>query len=98
MNMAQIQAMAKKLQKDMTKEQEEIKITEYVGTSSIVSVTATGDRKIKSVKIKEENLDIEDIEMLEDMIMLAFNDCMKKIDTDTEKRLGKFTNMMPGLF
>ena len=42
-------------------------------------------------------LDSEDLEMLEDMIMVAVNEAMKKIDSETEKKMGKFGNI-PGLF
>lgn len=98
MNMQAMLKQAQKLQKDMMREQEEIKNNEYIGTSSIVTVKAKGNKEIVEVKIKEENLDLSDLEMLEDMIMIAVNDCMKQIDNDTEKKLGKFTQGMPGLF
>ena len=47
-------------------------------------------------KVNPEALD--DVEMLQDMVMLAFNDVLSKIDKETEERLGKYTQGMPGLF
>ena len=43
-------------------------------------------------------LDKDDIEMLEDLIMVAINDAMKQIDNEVEQNLGKYTKGMPGLF
>ena len=42
-------------------------------------------------------MNCHNLEMLEDMIMVAFNDATKKIDEETEKKMGKFANI-PGLF
>ena len=57
-----------------------------------------GTKEVKSVKIdSSSDLEKDDIEMLEDMIMVAFNDATKKIDEETEKKMGKFANI-PGLF
>ena len=97
MNMQAMLKQAQKLQKDMMMEQEEIKNTEYIGKSSIVTVKAKGTKEIIEVKINE-NVDLNDLEMLEDMIMIAVNDCMRQIDNDTEKKLGKFAQGIPGLF
>ena len=46
---------------------------------------------------KNSDLTSDDIEMLEDMITVAFKDALKKIDDETEKKMGKFANI-PGLF
>ena len=50
------------------------------------------------VKINQEKLDKEDIEMLQDIIMVAINNCLKQVDDETEKKMGKYTQGMPGLF
>jgi len=47
---------------------------------------------------KENELTKDDIEMLEDMIVVATNSAMKQVDEITEKKMGKFSNSMPGLF
>ncbi len=98
MNIQAMMKQAQALQKDMLKAKKEIDEKEFVGESSLVKVTLLGTKEVKSVKIDGfADLDKEDIEMLEDMIMVAFNDATKKIDTETEKKMGKFANI-PGLF
>lgn len=99
-NFMNIQAMmkqAQKLQKDMMKTKEEIDKKTFEGKSSFVTVTASGDKKILSVKI-EEDISNEDKEMLEDMILLAVNDVLSKIDKETEEKMGAYTQGIPGLF
>lgn len=98
MNMQAIMKQAQKLQTDMMKAKKEIDETVYEGSSSIVSVKMNGERKLLEVKIDADILEKEDIEMLEDMILVAINDVNKKIDKDTEIKLGKYTQGMPGLF
>ena len=99
MNMQAIMKQAQKLQKDMMKSKEEIDNTDFVGESSLVKVTMKGTKEIKKVEISaEDSLDKDDIEMLEDMIMVAVNDAIKKIDAVTEQKMGKFSNSMPGIF
>ena len=98
MNIQAMMKQAQALQKDMLKAKKEIDKKEFVGESSLVKITLLGTKEVKSVKIDSSSeLDKEDIEMLEDMIMVAFNDATKKIDAETEKKMGKFANI-PGLF
>ena len=82
----------------MMNEKEKIDNTEYVGTSSFVTVKMMGNKQIKEVNIDMDSMDKEEIELLQDMIVVAINQAMKKIDEDTEKNLGKYTQGMPGLF
>ena len=53
---------------------------------------------IKEIMIEEKDLSSDDIEMLQDMIVVAINDAMNKIDKETENKMGKYTQGMPGLF
>lgn len=99
MNMQALMRQAQNLQKDMMKAKDEIDKTEFVGESSLVKITMKGNRKVTKVEISKQNsLSEEDIEMLEDMILLAVNDANKKIEEFTNKKMGKFGNSMPGLF
>lgn len=98
MNMQAIMKQAQKLQSDMMKAKEEINKSIYESSSSLVSVKMNGEKKLLEVKIDAEQLDKEDIEMLSDMIMVAVNEASKKVDKDTENKLGKYTQGMPGLF
>ena len=98
MNIQAMMKQAQKLQKDMMSVKEEIDSKEFVGESSLVKVTLKGTKEIVKVDIDKSNiLDSEDLEMLEDMIMVAVNEAMKKIDSETEKKMGNFGNI-PGLF
>ena len=97
MNMQAMLRQAQQMQKDMLKVKNEIDNTEYTGESSFVKVTLKGTKKVEKVEIDSESLDKDDIEALEDMLVVAINDAQKKIDTDTEKKMGKFGNI-PGLF
>ena len=98
MNMQAMLKQAQQLQKKMMDDKKAIDEKIFEGKSSLVTVTMTGDKKTKSVKINADDLNLDDIEMLEDMIMLAFNDVMAKIDKETEDKMGKYTQGMPGLF
>ena len=98
MNIQAMMKQAQALQKDMMKAKKEIDEKKFVGESSLVKITLLGTKEVKSVKIdSSSDLEKDDIEMLEDMIMVAFNDATKKIDEETEKKMGKFANI-PGLF
>lgn len=98
MNIQAMMKQAQKMQKDMLNAKEEINKMVFEGSSSIVTVQVNGNKEVLSVKIDSEQLDKDDIEMLQDMIVVAMNDAMKKVDIETEKKMGKFTQGMPGLF
>lgn len=99
MNMQAILKQAQSLQKDMLKEQEKINSTIFEGESSLVKVKVNGKKELIEVNIdKTDNMDADDLEALQDMIMLAVNDAMKKVDKMTNEKMGKFANGMPGLF
>ena len=97
MNMQAMLKQAQALQKDMMKAKEEIDSTEFVGESSLVKVTLKGTKEAVKVEINSEGFDADDVEMLEDMIVVAINDANKKIDKMTESKMSKFGNI-PGLF
>lgn len=91
MNIQQIMKEAQKMQKELQKVQTELSNTNYEGTSSFVTVIINGDKNITSVKINiDEDLSKDDVSMLEDMILVAFNEASKKVDSDKEKKLGKY--------
>lgn len=98
MNIQAMMKQAQALQKDMMKIKDEIDNTEFTGESSLVKVVVKGTHEVVKVEIDKENsLDADDIEMLEDMLVVAFNDANKKIDKTTESKMGKFGNI-PGMF
>jgi DNA-binding YbaB/EbfC family protein len=91
-------AQVQKLQKEMEKKQEEIQNSTFVGESELVEVTLYGSKKIKSVKLKVNGgLDEEDVEILEDMIKIAVNDGINKIEKEIEDKMGVYGKKLGGL-
>ncbi len=88
-NMQQLMRQAQKMQEDMKRTREEIDATEYSSSvgGNMVQVTLMGNKTVKSIKIKPEVVDPEDVEMLEDLVVSAFNDCLKKISEDEKSKL-----------
>ncbi len=98
MNMQAILKQAQNMQKDMLKTKEEIDNTIFTSENSLVKVEVNGTKKITSIKIKvEDGLEADEVEMLEDMVMVAINSAFEKVDKMTEEKMGKFSNI-PGLF
>jgi hypothetical protein len=98
MNMQAMLKQAQKMQKDMMSAKDEIDKTIYEGKSSLVTVKVKGTKELQEVIIDADSLEKEDIEMLQDMIVVAINEANKQIDKDTEQKMGKYTQGMPGLF
>ena len=98
MNIQAMMKQAQALQKDMMKAKEEIDNTIFEGKSSFVTVQVTGDKKVKNIKIDNKQIEEDEIEMLEDMIVIAINNAMMEIDKATENKMGKYTKGMPGIF
>ena len=98
MNMQAMLKQAQKLQKDMMQTQEKINASEFEGKSSAVTVKMNGKREVLDVKINLENIESDDVELLQDMVMVAFNDVLSKIEKEIESKMGAYTNGMPGLF
>ena len=97
MNMNQILKQAQQMQKDMLKAQEEVGKMTFTATKDLVTVEVNGNRQVTKVTLSED-IDTDDIEMLEDMILLATNDALAQAEAEMEKKLGKFSKGMPGLF
>ncbi len=98
MNMQAMLKQAQKLQKDMLETQEKINETEFTGKSSIVTVKMNGKKELLDIKIDIEKVEADDVDLLQDMIMVAINDAMKQVDKETEAKMGAYTKGMPGLF
>lgn len=98
MNIQAMMKQAQQLQKKMMDEKKSIDSKVFTGKSSLVSVTMTGDKKVNGVDINMDSIESDDKEMLQDMIMLAVNDAITQIDKETEEKMGKYTQGLPGLF
>lgn len=98
MNMQALMREAQKMQKDLQKTQKELESTIYEGSSSLVFIKMNGKKELVSVEIKNDgNFSEDDLEMLQDMIMIAVNDAGKKVDKDKESKLSKYGNGLGGL-
>lgn len=98
MNMQAIMMQAKKMQRDIEKTQNELESKTYEGKSQLVTAVVGGNNKLISINIDVDSIEQDDKEMLEDMILVAVNEASKKVDKETETKMGKYTQGMPGLF
>ena len=99
MNINNLMKQAQKMQEDMQNTQEEVAAKDFEATAGGGAITAivSGDKVVKSVKIKPEVVDPEDVEMLQDLIITCINEAMRKADEATTQAMGKF-NIPGGLF
>ena len=99
MNMQNLMAQAQRMQKDIQKKQEEINKTEYEASSGAVKIKINGKKEILNINIDKSVInDSEDIEALEDMLKIAFNDAFDKVNKDTESKMGVYAKGLNGLF
>ncbi len=98
-NMQGMMKQVQKMQKEMVAEQEVLNNSEFTGTASdqLVTVLFSGNKKMKDITIKPEAVDPDDIDMLQDLILMATNDALAKIDQATEAKMGKYAKNIPGL-
>ena len=101
-NMNQMIKQAQKMQEEMKAKQEELEQQEFKTTSGggMVEVTITGKKEIKDISIKPEIVNPEDIEMLQDMIMAAVNEAIRKVEDISNREMEKITGALniPGVF
>jgi DNA-binding YbaB/EbfC family protein len=95
-NMQNMMKQMQKMQKKMAEAQEELGEKRLEGTAGggIVTVTVTGHKEVVDIKINPEAVDPEDVEMLQDLILAATNDALKKADELTNSTMGQFTKGM----
>lgn len=101
MNMNMVK-QAQKMQQDMLKMQEEMESKEYEATvgGGVVKATVNGKHEVLSISIAPEAADPDDVEMLQDMIVGAVNEAMRKADTEASQNLSRLTGglNLGGLF
>ncbi|NLL30763.1 MAG: YbaB/EbfC family nucleoid-associated protein [Clostridiales bacterium] len=101
-NMNNLMKQAQKLQREMEEMQKKLETKEFeasVGGGAVI-VKANGKKELISVSIKPEVLDPDDVEMLEDLVLSAVNEALRKAEEETASTMGKLTGGMniPGLF
>ena len=101
-NMNQMIKQAQKMQEQMLKMQEEMETKNYEAAAGggAVKVVIDGKREIKEVILAPEVVDPDDIEMLQDLIIAAVNEGLRKVDEESSAQLGSITGGLniPGLF
>lgn len=91
-NMNSMIKQAQKMQADAEALQGELETREYTAVSGgMVEVTVTGDHKIKSINIKPEAVDPDDVEMLQDLVLAAVNEVLRKVEETSSAEMGKIT-------
>lgn len=99
MNIQNLMAQAQKMQKEITKKKDEIDNSTFEGTSEWVKVEINGKKEVKKVNITfEGTIEPDDKEMLEDMIKIALNDAVKKVNKEIEDKMGAYGSSLNGLF
>lgn len=88
------------MQKQMEESQKELQEKSYTAAAGggAVEVTISGKKEVTAVKLAEEVVDPDDIEMLQDLIMAAVNEAMRKADADSAAMMSKLTGGLGGGF
>lgn len=101
-NMNNMMKQVQKMQRDMQEAQEKIESEAFEATAGggAIKVTVNGKKEVLSIELKPEVVDPDDIEMLQDLIIVAVNEALKTAEDTMSKSLSKFTGGMniPGLF
>lgn len=97
MNMQALMRQAQNLQKDMLNTKQEIDSMIFSGENGFVKVKVNGKKEVIEIKIENEEIEKDDLEVLSDMLIIALNNAFKEVDKKIEEKMGKFSNI-PGLF
>ena len=98
-NMANLMKQAQKMQRQMEEQAKELESKEFTATAGggAVEVTVSGTREVTKVKLQEEVVDPDDIEMLEDLIVAATNEALRKMEEESQAAMAKLTGGLGGL-
>lgn len=101
-NMGQMMKQVQKMQRDMEKTQQELeaKIYESSAGGGAIHVKVTGKKELVEIKLDPSIVDPDDVEMLQDLIMVAVNEAMKSAEDESAREMGKLTGgvNLPGMF
>lgn len=95
-NMNNLMKQAQKMQRQMEEAKKNLDEKEYIAKAGggVVEVKMSGKKELLSVKLAEEVVDPDDIEMLEDLIVAAVNEAVRAVEDDAAKTMGQFTGGM----
>lgn len=99
-NMSNLMKQAQRMQRQMEESQKELEEKEFTSTAGggAVEVTITGKKEITKVKLSPEVVDPDDIEMLEDLIVAATNEAIRKVEELSQETMSKITGGLGGGF
>ena len=103
-NMNNLMKQAQKMQRQMEENQKALEEKEFTAAAGggAVEVTVSGKKEVLKVKLAEEVVDPDDIEMLEDLIVAATNEALRKVDEESSSAMSKLTGGLgggiPGMF
>jgi len=99
MNMQALMQQAKKMQRDMEKAKSEVEAMTFTAKSALVEAEVNGKKELTKLTILDkENIEKDDLDMLEDMILVAVNEALKKAEDTMNDKMGKMAPNIPGLF
>lgn len=98
-NMNNLMKQAQRMQRQMEEQQKALEEKEFTAAAGggAVEITVTGKREITKVHFDEEVVDPDDVEMLEDLIMAATNEALRKVDEASAATMSKLTGGIGGL-
>lgn len=103
-NMTNLMKQAQRMQRQMEEQAKELETKEFTATAGggAVEVTISGKREVLGVKLQEEVVDPEDIEMLQDLIAAAVNEALRKVEEESGAAMSRLTGGigqgLPGMF
>ena len=99
-NMNNLMKQAQRMQRQMEESQNELETKEFTAAAGggAVEVTVTGKKELVSVKLSEEVVDPDDIEMLQDLIVAATNEALRKAEEENAAMMSKMTGGLGGGF
>jgi len=98
-NMNNIMKQAQRMQRQMEETTKELEAKEYTASAGggAVTVTVSGKKEVVSVKLSEEIVDPDDIEMLQDLIVAATNEALRTMEEDSSSAMSKLTGGLGGM-
>ena len=99
MNQMQMMKQAQKMQQDLLKMQQEMEEKQYEATAGggVITAVVSGKRELVRVTIDPEAVDPDDVEMLQDMVVAAVNEAMRKAEANREETMNKMAPGMGGM-
>ena len=98
-NMNNLMKQAQRMQRQMEETTKELESKEFTASAGggAVEVTVSGKKEVLSVKLSEEVVDPDDIEMLQDLIVAATNEALRKLEEESQSQMSKITGGLGGM-